>query len=554
MAKKTENKNVLSREEFRIFFDDDNNIKKTKRKPGSNSTFEFTDKIIRELPFCHNPIDLFNRTKITDSIGVIENALLVLRLNKSVKTFYLKHKGRNVGKIANWTNNDTNRSHFKDGEANVATAIKRAAVKAREEESKNPEVAHIADLTIRQYLDIQYKTDRTIFKTLNKGIKPVAYSVIKNITSDMTPLINEKLKNIKENWMDILIEYWETGKKHPTQNKICVKAKRSQRKAYTQINSMFNICVKAGYIAKNALDGNMDLFKDIQEDEFQIETIDIDADTALKYIFEKADGSLQGKIMLSSMMLGGFRNCEVYRNYTKNYKIKEKMIFIPAHITHKTNKSRTVPIENDYFWQKVDEYLFSPDYLSHQNEAGHLLPMKKLPSKKRREREGDGPYHSTDSIKGPVWRDFKRHFNLEKHIVPYNFRHTFATNSADELDVHYAADLLGDSITTFTKRYRKIELDRKARPALAKFQSSTSDKSITIPTDYESNAIVLATNSGMPSLVSKLFDIFKNGKVISQENHLLKTDWNKFVALIKAQSDAGKIKGDDLEMWLMMQS
>jgi len=551
MAKSPENTKVLSREEFRSFYDE--KIPKSKRKPDSNSTFEFTDKLIRELPFCDSPVDLFNRTKITDELGVIENALLILRINKSVKTFYLKYKGRNIGKISNWTTNETNKSHFKENEANVAEAIKRAAEKARSEESKNPKVAHIADLTIRQYLEHQYKVDRTIHKTVNKGIKHVSDSVINTIVADISPLIDEKIKNIKENWINILIQYWEKKKKHSTQDKICVKAKRSQRKAYTQINSMFNICVRAGYITTNLLDGKTDLFKDIEEDEVQISTIDIDADTALKYIFENAKGSFQGKILLASMMIGGFRNCEVYRNYTKNYKIIAREIFVPAHITHKTNKSRTVPIESDYFWLKVREYLTSPEYLSHQNEAGHLLPMKGLASKKRRDKEGNGSFHSTDAIKKPVWLDFKEHFNLEKHIVPYDFRHTFGTNVADELDIHYGADLIGDDIATFTKHYRKKDLDKKARPSLAKFQSRVDKTEDVQQASYESNAIVMAAKGGVPNSISEIFDMFKNGKVEPKENYMLKTDWDKFVNIIRGQFEAKKITDSKVEMWLEMQ-
>ena len=554
MTKKPENTKLVTRNEFREFYDE--KIANRYKKPDSNSTFEFSDDLIKKLPFCKEPIDLFNRAKIIDvNNNIVKKAILVLRINKTKKTFYLKYNGKNIGKIATWVNNKTNRSYFKESEANVREALKRAAIKARNEELKNPDVAHIANLTIKQYLEQQYKADRLVYKISNGSIKPVKDNVIKTITSDITPLLNEKIKNIKESWIDVLIDYWDTEKPHPTHiDTVCVKAKRTQRKAYTQINSMFNICVKAGYIAANLINGNTGLFKDIQEEEIEINTIDLDADTALKYIFEKAKGSFQGKILLASMMMGGFRNCEVYRNYVKNYKIKAREVFVPAHITDKTNKSRTVPIENDYYWLKVKEYLNSSEYLSHKNEADHLLPMKGLASKKRREKEGNGPFHSTDAIKKPVWTDFKQHFGIEDHIVPYDFRHTFGTNVADELDIHYGADLLGDNLDTYVKHYRKKDLDKKARPSLAKFQSSRKSQIEEAPqTAHDNAAIVLASKDAMPKSITKIFDMFKNGKVVPQENHLLKSDWDKFVTLIKAQKEGGMLEDPMLDLWLSMQ-
>ena len=72
-----------------------------------------------------------------------------------------------------------------------------------------------------------------------------------------------------------------------------------------------------------------------------------------------------------------------------------------------------------------------------------------------------------------------------------------------------------------------------------------------LPSNIDS---VYATADSLPESISKLFSMFKNGKIVPKENHMLKVDWDKFVNLIKSQFEAKKINDSEIKMWLSMQS
>ncbi len=57
----------------------------------------------------------------------------------------------------------------------------------------------------------------------------------------------------------------------------------------------------------------------------------------------------------------------------------------------------------------------------------------------------------------------------------------------------------------------------------------------------------------MPQPVAQLINMFRNGKNIPKENHLYKSDWDKFIKIISAQHEAGKLSDPLLPVWLAMQ-
>jgi integrase len=551
------NNKVGNKEEFFQTYNNGKAIALTYKKPNSNATFQFKDSRIAALPFCKskNGVEVYHWGEITDDEGVkVEGAILVLRIIKTKKTFYARYKNKMSPSLGSWINNDTNKTIFKKGEAIVRIAKQRLVEYVRHQESRDLSVAHIADWTIEKYIDSKYEADREKYQIKNNSKKPVSYETRKTIKSDIKIKLNKKLKDINIEWLDDLIEYWETDKENPTNGKIGHKGKDSQRKSYTQINAMFNTCVRAGYIPKNPFDGETWRFANNDDEERELKTIDIDADIALKFIFVQAPGSMQGKILLASMMMGGFRNSEVYRNYSKNFRINQREIFIPAHISQKTNKSRTVPIENDYYWEKVEEYFQSPDYQNYKNEDGHFLPMQRKPAQKTIQRKGDKAAHATDAVKRPVWKAFKTNFNLEEAIRAYDFRHTFITNAARRLQLHEVVKYSGNSPEMVVNHYAKVDQE-KDRHVFAEFQSSKVNKKDKIQIDNQMNSIdeiVIVNDKAIPISIQNHWFIFKSGKIMPN-SRIKRIDFLKFVKFIHKLFDSGKISDKDTEIWLQMQ-
>lgn len=558
MIKKV-NSSVVSKEKFWKIYQSGNVIGTSLKRAGKahSSTFQFSNKRIAALPFCEEVVDLYHLGEITDTdSNKIEGVTLVLRITKTRKSFYFRYKNKMSPKLGHWFENETNRSTFTGDNINFAEAKRRAAENANHLKVRNASVAHIADWTFAEYIDKQYKSDRDIHPLQNNKKKEVSDDVRKKIKSDLGEKVNDKLRNVQLSWLDDLEEYWKKDKLNPANGIVGHKSINSQRKAYTQINAMLNICVKAGYIVKNPFAGEAYRYENNVDEEREINTIDISPDTALKFIFESAPGSMQGKILLASMMMGGFRNSEVYRNYTSNFRVNKREVFVPASISHKSKKSRTVPIENDYYWSKVEEYLKSPEYLSNKNTAGHFLPMKRRPSEKTRERLGDLPAHATDAVKKPVWTAFKKQFSLSKEVRAYDFRHTFITNAAECMHLHEVIKYSGNSVEMVSKHYAKVDKE-KARPHFAGFQSDNNEttcETFNSPSLQASVTadIVIVRDSDIPPNLKKYWGLFRAGKV-NNTGQIKRDDFKKFVNIIQRLFDAGDISGEESELWLMMQ-
>ena len=543
-------------------------VPSSKRKYNSYTTFKFDDKFIAKLPFCSTAggVDLYDHVTTTDKHGKdVNGAILVLRIQKKTKTFYFRYKNKMYHSLGRWTG-DTSRSYYKKNEAVVRIARERMAEEIRLIESRNSSVAHIAEWTIEDYVNRQYPKDRQVFSIQNGQRKDVTEDTIQCIKRDLGDLKFKRIKDVEACWIDYLIEEWKKPKLNEANGKTETKSLDTCRRAYTAINAMFNICVKAGYIALNPLRDQTWQFRNPDTSEKEINTIEADPDTVLRFIFEQAPGSRQGKILLATMCLAGLRNHEVYRNFTENFRIKKQEVVVPGPISGKHQKTRVIPILNDYYWQQVEKYLNSAEYLSNINEAGHFLPMKRLQSKKVAERSSGKQAHATDNVKRPVWNALKKHFKLDHKIRPYDFRHTFITNLIERMDIHEVVQYSGNSQEMILRHYAAVDKE-KAKPKFADFQSTSKNED---KEDKEDNDEALNKETALsisetvdeimldvgnlefPDAIKKSWDMFK-GKRLRENHKIALVDYEHFVAIIRLQIEAGKLRDDEVKDWLEFQ-
>jgi hypothetical protein len=255
--------------------------------------------------------------------------------------------------------------------------------------------------------------------------------------------------------------------------------------------------------------------------------------------------------------MAGMRNHEVYRNFTKNFRIKKQEIFVPGAISGKHKKDRTIPVMNDYYWDRVKEYLSSKEYTSYINDAMHFLPMRRTQSEKVAKRNNYEPAHVTDGIKRPVWSAVKERFGLEEGFQPYDFRHTFITQLVENMDIHEVVKYSGNSKEMVIRHYASVNRE-KSRPKFAKIQNrkkgKTEQEKVTQEHPQPSNVSLLinANQVEVPEAALKMWNSFKVSR-LQDDDKMLKSDYAEFVARIQKQFDAGKITDDDVEMWLEFQ-
>jgi hypothetical protein len=265
-------------------------IPKSVRKYNSYTTFEFNDKYIARLPFCDTTggIDLYDRTTTIDEHGKeVTGAILVLRIQKRTKTFYFRYKNKMQSSLGRWTG-DTSKSHYTKDEACVRIARERMAKEVRLIESRDSSVAHIAEWTIEDYINKRYSQDREKYTIQRGEIKSVTERTKNDIIRDLGDYKQKRIKDVEKSWIEPLIKEWKRPKLNKANGRVLAKAKGTCKKAYTEINAMFNICVKAGYIAINPLRDEMWRFKEENTSEKEINIIDEDPDTLLRFIFEVA--------------------------------------------------------------------------------------------------------------------------------------------------------------------------------------------------------------------------------------------------------------------------
>lgn len=552
----SENRSLVSREEFRAVFDE--KIPISYRKKDSYRMFEFKDHLINRLPFVDKPIDLQHFGGVREESGnKVAGVTLILRIGKTSKTFYIKQRisGQNpvTQKLGQWFSNPNNISKFEGKDTIVVReALKRATTWVNNNNAIDINFAHIGNWTIRKYISDKYQYDRKRIPVKNNIIKVFKDESLRNLLSDTTPIHPFKIKDASIEWLDALSKYWSTPKENPSNGLTKFKNLDTQRKAYTVFNAMFSVMSKASYIAFNPFDGEIHRFKSHgehdEENEVQVLPQSIDTDTAMNYIFTEAKGSIQGKLYLATMLLAGVRNHEVYRNYTKNFKIDDREIFVPASISTKYKKSRTIPIENDIYWTKIEEYLDGPVYQNNKNEQGHFLPMTRQPSKKRLDRTDNTSFHVEHGIMRPTWQSFRGKFNVF-HLKPYDLRHTLLTKITKVMGIDEASKYSGNSMKTLNKYYLHHNKE-EARPKFSKVQNTQNIKKNESTLITPAEPAVTPSIEDMPTSIVSFFRAFAGGSVRPNDEQIYKSDWDEFVEKIQHLYDNGKLTERDVEDWL----
>jgi hypothetical protein len=511
------------------------------KKFTGNRLCTLTNKLIKELPFSESVIEITD-TGFTAKEG---GGRLVLRVGKTSKTFYpivAIGRKRKTGKmLGKFTVNDTN--HYINSGVNKEADI----TKARERFKKyivftnahRSEKQKDGNMKIRFYLESgRYKEDRTKHKTKTGKYKPVTDNTIKMIISGFDRWMDCRLNEVNKEWaLEFDNDCNELRTNKANGKKFKGLKSESKRKLFTAFSAMFNICETAGYIAKNELDGEISRFP--KSEIGNAKTYNMSYESLMDHIFdEDTPETLTGKLIVAGMAVTAARNSELYRNYIDNFNFEERSVYIPAEISKNGMAGqRTVYPSSDIWWEKLAFHLKTID----RNDKGHMFPSPIIIGQ-----------HVSPSIYSKTWTSVKKRFNLKDTDRLYNLRSTLMTRIAKESGIDVAAKMGGDSLETADKYYNDKNEER-LKEAMRKATGSNREEKQVIQIN-DDGAIVLASTEGMTDDVIKIFNIFKNGKVVPQENHLLKTDWDKFVTLIKTQKDAGKlVEGPILDMWLMVQ-
>lgn len=511
-----------------------------------------SDNIIKKLPFCSDgPIDIVDTTYNAENNG----GRLILRIGKNTKTFYpsIAKRGnekRGNGKsMGSWIVKDSN--YYKDDEANLATAKIRFTEAVRNHQNKVKVSRKEGDITIREYLESgKYEQDRLTTTTLRNQIAPVEKNVIKSILSQFEPWLDKELHEVSKEWPAEFKKHWEgryikfneEGRvKDPGNFEAKQVELGTMRKYFSEFNAMFNICEKIGYIHSNKIKNFASLFPKKILKKGSVKTYNnLNYDDLMTFLFDESTRSpAYGKLIIAIMAVTGARNSEVYKNYIDNFDDQGDQIVmhIPAEICKtKEAGARAIEIKNNKVIEEIRKHLAEIP----KNAKAHMFPSIVIPDQ-----------HTSDYAYRDLWKLVKAFFNLPVNGRMYSLRATFATRIATESGIDVAADITGDSLEIANSHYNNIDEKRRAE-AIDKVLSNSVQLD-EAPQRNNSNLTVLALPDAVPESIVKMFTMFKNGKEEPTKNHMLKTDWDKFVSLIKRQHDEKKLIDDDIGIWLLMQ-
>ncbi len=248
---------------------------------------------------------------------------------------------------------------------------------------------------------------------------------------------------------------------------------------------------------------------------------------------------MAAKLVLATMIVAGVRNSEAYRNFRENFDIERRELLIPETISLKTGRKRTIHIESNLYWEKIQEYLASDEYF--QNEHGHMFPSHK------KSRTG----HIANTCTREPWKAIKHYFKLHKDSRAYTFRHTYASKLANVATLEIAAAQIGDSLETTYKYYLKTDKEaiKKAASTIqndAHLGTQTSQGNST-----QIDELVTVYVDDMPQPVRQKFSAFASGNISFNNNQISLKQWNTFV--IKLQQLNDKKPNDEIEEWLFFQ-
>ncbi|MEZ8195244.1 tyrosine-type recombinase/integrase [Vibrio cortegadensis] len=507
----------------------------SQRHETKKTSFHFQDNLIQKLPFIKDKsIDLYDLT------NHVRKFSLVLRLGKKSKTFYIKQDQRAMRKLGRWIEPNNN-THIKPPTGSLTTAMARSIFKqqAKELAFVEPEKAHFREWTIEEYLHDQYAKDRLEYPNKRNEKKAISNKTLKAIKRDISPLSLFKIRELNLGWLNILEKHWSQPTIDSVKSEEKTRSIDTNRKSFTQINAMFNLWVRAGYVATNPLDGQISRFRNNQNKQKDILIFEnLSIEESLTYLFSDiVKCSMASKLVLATMIVGGVRNSEAYRNFCENFDIKNREILIPASISLKTGKSRTITVDSNIYWQNVEKYLASDEYF--ENKHRHMFPSHK----------GSSTGHIADTCTREPWKAIKHHFQLHRNSRAYTFRHTYASRLAKASTLQIAAEQIGDSIETTNNFYVKTD-KKKVRQVTSSVQndSVTFDEQAKQDNPPQPNELVTFFVDDMPLPVRQKFGAFASGKVIYDNNKIRFEQWNSFVIKLRELND--KKPNDDVEEWL----
>jgi integrase len=523
MAKKT-----VKQREFRLE-DYIGENKKTRK-----TSFPFKEAEIAKLPFTEDrPIDLY------DSSQEKGEWKLVLRINKTCKTFHIRNSAGMKGKIGTWMERPTSR-YYPKGFVSLAQARKEFTERVDELAALTADAALKQKWTIRRYLDEQYAKDRLKKKLRNGKIKAVSDDTIKEIKQGFEPWLDKRLMDADDTWPEDFQAYWNQKEyvvPRTQQRKIGITSE-TQRKYYTMLNAMFHICVKMGYLRHNPIDHQTARFERNDPQEIRTYEEDYDYEEIVAFIFDKCDGSLAGKLLIATIILTGTRPSEIYRNTSSSFDERKKTVFIPAAIS-KNSGQRRIAIKVERYWIEFRKY---KNFTWHENTGDFMFPSTKSASG-----------HSGENLYKKIWKQIKIAYNITSGVL-YDNRHTFATLSARESSVEVTAGMLGDTIETTYKYYYKnkeedsakvveaIHSKRRVQPA----EPTPVPKPQTLTSAPDRPIVHLGK---LPGEVLDFYEVFIGGKEIPEEGHLYKDDWNTFIQKIEKRVERGRMS-EETEDWL----
>ncbi|MDN3651666.1 site-specific integrase [Thalassotalea ponticola] len=428
----------------------------TKTYIAGSRKFMFKEDRIDKLPLIEGGVIDLQDAHVAD-----RGYSLILRLTKTQKTFYFRSPNSGMQKLGTWKKR-TNSRYYPKGTISLPKVREMVSELIDLDRAKSLDSSGIARMTIREYLESgQYEKDREKVKLKSNKVKKVHHRTIKAIAHGARSILDQKIKDLNAEWLDTLRNDWRTNYHHKGNGTTTVKSLDTQRRYYTMINAMFNVWEKAGYIRKNVIGDLITSFVDDSKksEKRLINVIDeISVKDAVDYVIEHFEQStpklMHGKIVLTTMMLTGCRNCEVYRNFESSWNFTKKTFTVPGQIILKTNDTREIPIEHEGYWKMMNDYLSMGGQFFYKTKEGFMLPNAN---------SADG--HATPNCTNDHWPKFKSIFGIPQKKRLYDFRHTFANNLRKlGHDVATVAYYLGDDPSTVAKYYfrKDSELARDA--------------------------------------------------------------------------------------------
>lgn len=314
-----------------------------------------------------------------------------------------------------------------------------------------------------------------------------------------------------------------------------------------EIQAMFNIAEKMGYIERNWLHQGSSLFPKKNKKRGSTRTYKFEYEELFDFVYEKAKtGTENGKLFICIMAITGCRNSEIYKNLKSNFELKKDgnssdyfSMFIPPELC-KTREAGSghVQIKHPFVVSKLKKHLERNEV----KESRYMFPSPTLRNK-----------HCSDDAYRKLWQEIKTHFDLHKIDKLYSLRATLGTRVAKSSGIDVAANILRDSLETAFESYDNVDEERKndaLNIALKLNIDQNTGNTKELPTKTAAGIHVDITH--MPEPVIKLWSIYKT-RNLNEDGSISSEKYADFVSRIKKQFDTGKITGAEVEMWLDFQ-